>query len=277
MTGARHLLCLKAIVVREVLRFLHQRERFAAALVRPLLWLLVFAVGFRAALGIAIMPPYQTYIPYDVYIAPGLMAMIQLFNGMQSSLSMVYDREMGSMRILLTAPLPRWYLLICKLLAGTGVSIVQVYVFLLIALGFGIDFPPLGFVTVLPALVVSGLMLGAIGLLLSTTIRQLENFAGVMNFVIFPMFFLSSALYPLWKMRESSLLLCPLRARRARGARLDLADAGNRAGARDPRLQPGKGHDAAARWRRRRLVRWWSRRKKGRRPTDHDGTFEKGG
>ena len=156
MTGARHLLCLKAIVVREVLRFLHQRERFAAALVRPLLWLLVFAVGFRAALGIAIMPPYQTYIPYDVYIVPGLIAMIQLFNGMQSSLSMVYDREMGSMRILLTTPLPRWYLLTCKLLAGTGVSIVQVYVFLLIALGFGIDFPPLGFLTVLPALVVSG-------------------------------------------------------------------------------------------------------------------------
>jgi ABC-2 type transport system permease protein len=207
MTGAGHLLCLKAIVVREVLRFLHQRERFVAALVRPLLWLLVFAAGFRAALGIAIMPPYETYIPYEVYIVPGLIAMIQLFNGMQSSLSMVYDREMGSMRILLTTPLPRWYLLICKLLAGTGVSIVQVYVFLLIARGFGIDLPLLGFLTVLPALVVSGLMLGAIGLLLSTTIRQLENFAGIMNFVIFPMFFLSSALYPLWKMRESSLLL----------------------------------------------------------------------
>ena len=38
-------------------------------------------------------------------------------------------------------------------------------------------------------------------------IKQLENFAGIMNFVIFPMFFLSSALYPLWKMRESSDLL----------------------------------------------------------------------
>ena len=47
MTGARHLLCLKAIVVREVLRFLHQRERFFAALVRPLVWLFVFAAGFR--------------------------------------------------------------------------------------------------------------------------------------------------------------------------------------------------------------------------------------
>ena len=47
----------------------------------------------------------------------------------------------------------------------------------------------------------------SLGLLLSATVRQLENFAGIMNFVIFPMFFLSSALYPLWKMRESSLLL----------------------------------------------------------------------
>jgi ABC-2 type transport system permease protein len=50
-------------------------------------------------------------------------------------------------------------------------------------------------------------MLGALGLLLSSFIKQLENFAGVMNFVIFPMFFLSTALYPLWKLKESSVLL----------------------------------------------------------------------
>ena len=97
---------LNGIVTREVLRFLHQRERFLAALVRPLVWLLVFAAGFRAALGISIIPPYETYITYETYIIPGLVGMIQLFNGMQSSLSMVYDREMGSMRTLLVSPLP---------------------------------------------------------------------------------------------------------------------------------------------------------------------------
>ena len=75
------------------------------------MWLFIFAAGFRQVLGISIIPPYETYIPYEVYIAPGLMAMIQLFNGMQSSLSMVYDREMGNMRTLLVSPLPRWYLL----------------------------------------------------------------------------------------------------------------------------------------------------------------------
>jgi ABC-2 type transport system permease protein len=207
MTLRRAVLCLQAVFVREMLRFLQQRERFIAALVRPLFWLLVFAAGLRMALGLAITPPYETYITYEVYIVPGLIGMIQLFNGMQSSLSMVYDREMGSMRVLLTTPLPRWFLLICKLLAGVAVSIVQVYAFLAIALAFGIDLPWEGLLTILPALLVSGLMLGAIGLLLSTMIRQLENFAGVMNFVIFPMFFLSSALYPLWKMQEAGPFL----------------------------------------------------------------------
>lgn len=199
--------CLRGVVGRELLRFVHQRSRFVAALVRPLVWLFVFAAGFRMALGVAMTEPYQTYILYEVYIVPGLVGMIQLFNGMQSSLSMVYDREMGSMRVLLVSPFPRWYLLLCKLLAGTMVSIVQVYVFLAIAYLYGVQAPLMGYVLILPALIVTGFMVGALGMLLSSFVRQLENFAGIMNFVIFPMFFLSSALYPLWRIREGSYLV----------------------------------------------------------------------
>ncbi len=196
--------CLRSVVVREGLRFVHQRERFFAALVRPLVWLAIFAVGFRAVLGLSIIPPYETYILYEEYVVPGLVGMIQLFNGMQSSLSMVYDREMGSMKTLLVSPLPRWYLLACKLLAGVLVSIAQAYVFIAVAWFWDFRPLPLGYLAVLPALVLSGLMLGALGLLLSSFIKQLENFAGVMNFVIFPMFFASSALYPIWRIREGS-------------------------------------------------------------------------
>lgn len=201
------LVCLGGIVWREALRFVHQKERFLSALVRPLVWLFIFAAGFRAVLGVSIEPPYQTYVLYEVYVTPGLVAMIQLFNGMQSSLSMVYDRETGTMRTLLVSPYPRWYLLSSKLTAGVVVSIFQVYAFLAIAWFWEIRPPWIGYITVLPALVLSGLMLGAIGLLLSSLIKQLENFAGVMNFVIFPMFFASSALYPLWRVREGSVLL----------------------------------------------------------------------
>jgi len=198
---------MRAIVGREFLRFVHQRERFLSALVRPLVWLLIFAAGFRAALGISIIPPYQTYITYETYIVPGLCAMILLFNGMQSSLSLVYDREMGSMRLLLTSPLPRWWLLFCRLIGSSAISVLQVYTFLAIAALFDITMPLMGYVAALPSLFLGGIMLGALGLVLSSFVRQLENFAGVMNFVIFPMFFLSSALYPLWRMAESSELL----------------------------------------------------------------------
>ena len=110
---------------------------------------------------------------------PGLVGMILLFSGMQSSLSMVYDREMGNMRTLLVSPFPRWFLLVSKLLAGVTVSIAP-----------GLRLPRRspgsggssrrrsGYLTVLPALFLAGLMLGALGLLLSSMIKQLENFAG---------------------------------------------------------------------------------------------------
>ena len=197
--------CFKGIVWRETLRFVQQRERFVSALVRPLVWLFIFAAGFRSVLGVSIIPPYETYVLYEDYITPGLMAMITLFSGMQTSLSMVYDREMGNMRSLLISPFPRWFLLVCKLIAGTLVAAIQVYAFLLIAYFWEIEPPsPFGYLSVLPAVLLVGLMLGALGMLLSSLIKQLENFAGIMNFVNFPMFFASSALYPLWRVKEGS-------------------------------------------------------------------------
>jgi len=205
MKPVDYLRCFGGITTREWLRFLNQRGRFFSALVRPLVWLAIFATGFHFVLGVSIIPPYETSIPYEVYIAPGLIAMILLFNGMLISLSMVYDREMGSMRILMVSPLPRWFLLTAKLLAGVVLSVLQAYAFLVIALLWDIVPPWYGYITVLPALILAGLMMGALGLLLSSAIRQLENFASVMNFVIFPMFFASSALYPLWRVKEGSL------------------------------------------------------------------------
>lgn len=230
LTLGGYITCLLGIVWREMMRFLHQRERFFSALVRPLIWLFIFAAGFRQVLGVSIIPPYTTYVLYETFVMPGLVGMILLFNAMQSSLSMVYDRETGAMRTLLVSPFPRSFLLLSKLLGGVSVALLQAYVFLMIARlweswtwssqdslwenlmetadQFVVVDPHLtGYLTVLPALILSGLMLGSLALFISSVIKQLENFAGVMNFVIFPMFFASSALYPLWRIKESSTLL----------------------------------------------------------------------
>src|ERR1700744_6274856 len=193
---------LRAVTTREILKFVQQRGRLLSALVRPLMWLGGFAPGLFKLFRGLIIPPGKNYITHQVYIFPGLLVIILLFHGMQSSLSMVYDREMGVMRLLLTAPLPRWVLLACKLVAGTALSVITCYVFLAVCIAFDVTFDPLGWLEVLPALIVSGLMLGALWLFLSVYIRQVENFAGATNFVMFPMFFFSSALYPLWRLRE---------------------------------------------------------------------------
>lgn len=204
MSWGQYWRCFCGILLREFYRFVQQRSRFLSSLLRPLLWLLVFAAGFRSALGIAISPPYDTYISYQTYIVPGLIGMMLLFNAMQSSLSMVYDREMGSMRLLLTSPAPRWFLLSSKLVAAALVSMLQAAAFLLIAWFMDVRLGALGYAAGMLAIFLSAMMLGALGLLLSSLIRQLENFSGVMNFVVFPLFFLSSALYPLWHMRDAS-------------------------------------------------------------------------
>jgi ABC-2 type transport system permease protein len=198
---------MKGIIYKELIRFLKQKSRFFSALVRPLLWLFIFSVGFKTALGLAIIPPYETYITYETYIVPGLVGMVLLFNGMQSSLTMIFDREMGSMKILLTSYINRNYLLFCKMFATAIVSTLQAITFLVIAKIYGVEISYGAIIFTIPIIIISSIILNAFALFISSVIKQLENFATVMNFVIFPMFFLSSALYPLWKIKDSSVLL----------------------------------------------------------------------
>lgn len=89
-------------------------------------------------------------------------------------------------------------------------SVLQVGAFLVIAALYDRPLSPLGYIMAIPALFITALMLSALGIVIASRVKQLENFAGVMNFVIFPMFFLSSALYPLWKMQEASIWLYDL-------------------------------------------------------------------
>ncbi len=196
-------LALAAIAGREIHKFLRQPGRLASSLVRPLLWMVVFAAGFRQMPDLGTVMPFDPNLDYRLYMVPGLALMVCLFNGMQSSLAMVYDREMGVMRLLLTAPLPRSYLLVCKLMGGAFLSILQALAFMLLVVIWNIGLSPWQLLTALPVLALGALMLSAFGLVLSVYIRQLENFAGTMNFVIFPMFFLSSALYPIGRMRDA--------------------------------------------------------------------------
>src|SRR5260370_7980816 len=131
-------------------------------------------------------------------MAPGLLGMVVMSGALLAALSTVTDREAGVLRMVLVAPVRRSTIAVGRALGATllgTVRAVAVAAILLPAVGL---WPrPAALLLGFTSIVLSSLALGALGLLLAASIRSLENFAGVMNFVVFPMLFLSGALYPI--------------------------------------------------------------------------------
>jgi ABC-2 type transport system permease protein len=179
-----------AVLEREMLRMIRQRTRLVAAMVRPLIWLLVIGGGFNAAMSSA------RGVAYQDFLVAGVLGMTTLFGAMLAALTTVYDKESGVMRMMIVAPLPHAWIVLAKMVSAALAAIVQavLLVVLLLLLGrFGTDtrWPML-----VAAIVASSFACAGIGMLTASFSRTLDNFAATMNFVIFPVFFFSGSLYP---------------------------------------------------------------------------------
>ncbi len=145
----------------------------------------VAVAAIQAYVFLGIFYFWEADIPYEAHLlllaAPALLCALLILNAATGVLSETVIQRL----IAVTA------------VVEIGVLIAAIYYWQLSP-------PSMNYIAVFPALLLAGLMLGSLALFISSVIKQLENFAGVMNFVIFPMFFASSALYPLWQIRESS-------------------------------------------------------------------------
>jgi ABC-2 type transport system permease protein len=179
-----------AVVVREFTRFLRQHGRLVSTFARPLLWLVVVGAGFER-----IVPTAGT-VSYLQFLLPGIFGMVLLFSTMLSALATVHDREFGPIRMLLVAPLPRWVAVVAKTISSTLIGVFQAVVLLPLIWILGLHPSLLQVLELLGGVVLLALALSSLGMVIASRLRSIENFAGVMNFLMFPMFFLSSALYP---------------------------------------------------------------------------------
>ncbi|HXM38463.1 MAG TPA: ABC transporter permease [Gemmatimonadales bacterium] len=179
------------IVVRELVRFWRQRGRVLASLARPFVWLIFAGAGFATVFTGA------GEIDYRRYMAPGLLGMVVMFGSLLAALSTVTDRDAGVLRMVLVAPIRRSTVALGKILGATLLGTTQAVAVGVILLSLVQLWPgPQSLLLALAGVVLSSLAMGALGLVLAASIRSIENFAGVMNFVVFPMLFLSGALYP---------------------------------------------------------------------------------
>jgi ABC-2 type transport system permease protein len=178
------------IVLRELQRLSRQRSRVLSGLARPLLWLFIVGSGVGA-----VAAGYDA-TTYRQLMLPGILGMVILFSAMFGALSTAHDREFGVIRLLLIAPIRRSTVVLAKVTSSALVALLQSAVLLVLLPFLGLEPGPARLAALAGAMTLSALALSSVGMFLASRIDSIENFSGVVNFVVFPMFFLSGALYP---------------------------------------------------------------------------------
>jgi ABC-2 type transport system permease protein len=191
------------IVARDLSRAFRQKSRIVGGIARPFMWLLLVGAGFRAITRI------EGGVSYQAFIYPGIVAMAALFGAMLAAIATVYDREFGMLRLMLASPASVGAVLAGRAIAATLLGVLQGGIVLLCA-PLLLSITPLRFVAAFGALVLVAAASSVLGLLVAVRLRSVENFAGIFNVVLFPLFFISGALYPVSGMppwlRVASLL-----------------------------------------------------------------------
>jgi ABC-2 type transport system permease protein len=177
------------IVARDLARAGRQTSRLLGGVARPFLWLLLIGTGYGAIARL------DTGIPYQAYVFPGILVMAALFGGMLTGVSTVYDREFGMLRLMLASPAGVGAVLAGRAAAATLVGLLQAGIVLLAA-PLVLEAAPERYLLAAGALLLVSAMSATLGLLVAARLRSVENFAGVINVLLFPMLFLSGALYP---------------------------------------------------------------------------------
>jgi ABC-2 type transport system permease protein len=176
---------------RDLIRFLGNRAQTMTWLVQPLLSLFVLGSGLQSLSAAS-----TGGVDLKTFIFPGVVCVAVLFTAMVSAGSLVWDRELGFLQEMLIAPVSRTAIIAGKCLGGASIAASQGVIVLALAGLVDVPYDPgllLGAVglTLLLAFTVS-----AFGMLVAVSIKQAQSFTWVMQLGVFPMFFLSGALYP---------------------------------------------------------------------------------
>lgn len=169
-----------ALLWREVVRFLRQKQRIVGALATPLLFWLLLGSGMGTL----------------KYFFPGTVAMILLFTAIFSTISIIEDRREGFLQGVLVAPVPRMAIVMGKMLGGTTLAVLQGMLFVLLAPTVGIRMGLADFLYVLMSLVLISFALTGVGFMLAWKLDSTQGFHAIMNLFLMPMWFLSGALFP---------------------------------------------------------------------------------
>jgi len=190
MTLTSELEGMYAVWLREFKVYLREKERVVSSLVSPILWILAFGTGLGSVVSLE-------GVNYRTYIYPGVLVMSILFSSVFYGVYVIWDRKLDFLKEVLVAPVSRASIFIGKVLGGCTDAMIQAAILLAISSFLGVSMPLFVAVKVFFILLFLSVALVSLGLAIGANMRSPEGFMLVINFVIWPLFFFSGALFPL--------------------------------------------------------------------------------
>ena len=181
----------RAVWWRDLIRFADDRVRIVTALIQPLLFLFVLAPGLQTLSAAS-----TDGVDLTTFMFPGVLCMAMLFSAMISAASLVMDRELGFLREMMVAPVRRSSIVVGKCLGGTTIAAIQGVILLALAGLVHVPYDPVLLLGIFGLQLLIAFTVTALGVMVATTIKQAQTFTSVMQVLVFPMIFLSGALYP---------------------------------------------------------------------------------
>jgi len=186
-----------ALWYRETKVFLRERSRIISSVINPLLWLLIIGGGLGSAVSFG-------GINYQTFIYPGILIQTALFSSVFFGVYIVWDKKIDFMKEVLVAPMRRTSIFVGKILGGSTDTLLQVLILFVIGFIFmiggimpGLQLTPFSVLVSLAFLLVVTVGLVSVGLILGSQMESPEGFQLIISFLVFPLFFLSGALFPI--------------------------------------------------------------------------------
>jgi ABC-2 type transport system permease protein len=190
-----------AIWWREITVFFREKSRAISAVISPIIWLVVFGAG---------LGPSISGVDYQQFIFGGVLVQTFLFSSLFYGAYLVWDRKIDVLKSVLVSPLPRSSIFIGKVLGGVSIAVMESVIVLLVGYLMGIHFTFPVFIATLALVAVASAGLTAFGLTVGSFMESPEGFQLLSSLVLFPLFFLSGALFPIKNLTGPLAILASL-------------------------------------------------------------------
>jgi len=178
--------------LRQMKRFYRAKSRIIASIVQPLFFLFILGSGFRVATFAGIEGDYIHFL------APGIITMAIMFSSMFTGVSVLWDKQFGFLQEVLVAPISRFSIIFGRTLGGATTALIQGFIILFISLALGVQISSIfGFILTLIMMVLVSFTSVGFGLIFASKMNDFQGFQVIMNLLIMPLFFLSSAFFPI--------------------------------------------------------------------------------